>query len=59
MIFEISFKNATALCGGLDLSKEVLRVSVGLRAAELPAVKVGGRKKLPLGPAQERWHYLP
>ena len=28
--------------GGLDLSKEVLWVSVGQRAADLPAVKVGG-----------------
>ena len=31
--------------GGLDLSKNVLWVSVGQRAAELPAVKVGGVKK--------------
>ena len=31
--------------GGLDLSKEVLWVSVGQRAAELPAIKVGGWKK--------------
>ena len=30
---------------GLDLSKEVLWVSVGQRASELPAIKVGGRKK--------------
>ena len=30
---------------GLDLSKEGLWVSVGQRAAELPAVKVGGEKK--------------
>ena len=30
---------------GLDLSKEVLWVSLGQRAAELPAVKVGGLKK--------------
>ena len=29
---------------GLDLSKEVLWVSVGQRAAELPAVKVEGKK---------------
>ena len=36
---------------GLDLSKEVLWVSVCQRAAELPAVKVGGQKKfLPSGP---------
>ena len=31
--------------GGLDLSKEVLWVSVGQRAADLRAVKVGGWKK--------------
>ena len=31
--------------GGLDLSKEVLQVSVGQRAADLRAVKVGGQKK--------------
>ena len=38
--------------GGLDLSKEVLWVSVGQRAAELPAIKVGGQKIiLPNGPA--------
>ena len=38
--------------GGLDLSKEVLWVSVGQRAAELRAVKVGGQQKiLPIGPA--------
>ena len=30
---------------GLDLSKEVMWVSVGQRAAELPAIKVGGWKK--------------
>ena len=30
---------------GLDLSKEVLWVSVGQRGAELPAVKFGGVKK--------------
>ena len=32
--------------GGLDLSKEVLWVSVGQRVAELQAVKVGGQKKI-------------
>ena len=32
--------------GGLDLSKEVLWVSVGQRAAVLQAVKVGGQKKI-------------
>ena len=31
--------------GGLDLSKEVPWVSVGQRAAELPAIKVGSLKK--------------
>ena len=37
--------------GGLDLSKEVLWVSVGQRAPELQAVKVGGQQKiLPIGP---------
>ena len=36
---------------GLDLSKEVLWASVGQRAAVLPAVKVGGKKKiLPIAP---------
>ena len=30
--------------GGLDLSEEVLWVSVGQMAAELPAIKVGGLK---------------
>ena len=36
---------------GLDLSKEVLWVSVGQRAADLRAVKVGGQQKiLPSGP---------
>ena len=36
--------------GGLDLSKNVLWVSVGQRAADLQAVKVGGQKKiLPIG----------
>ena len=38
---------------GLDLSKEVLWVSVGQRAAVLRAVKVGGQKKiLPISPAR-------
>ena len=32
--------------GGLDLSKEVLWVSVDQRAAVLQAVKVGGQKKI-------------
>ena len=31
--------------GGLDLSKNVLWVSVGQRAADLRAVKVGGHQK--------------
>ena len=39
--------------GGLDLSKEVLWVFVGQRTAKLPAIKVGGLKKiLPNGPAR-------
>ena len=39
--------------GGLDLSKEVLWVFLGQRTAELPAIKVGGLKKiLPNGPAR-------
>ena len=41
--------------GGLDLSKEVLWVSLGQRAAELWAVKVGGQKKiLPIAPVRTR-----
>ena len=32
--------------GGLDLSKEVLYVSISQRATELPAIKVGGLKKI-------------
>ena len=40
---------------GLDLSKEVLWVFVGQRTAELPAIKVGGLKKiLPSGPVWTR-----
>ena len=40
---------------GLDLSKNVLWVSVGQRAADLPAVKVGGQKKiLPIGPVRAK-----
>ena len=31
--------------GGLDLSKEVLWVSLGQRASEIQAIKVGGQKK--------------
>ena len=39
--------------GGLDLSKEVLGVSLGQMAAELPAIKVGDLKKiLPNGPSR-------
>ena len=42
--------------GGLDPSKEVLWVSVGQRAADLRAVKVGGQKKiLPIGPCGRIW----
>ena len=41
---------------GLDLSKEVLWVSVGQRLAVLGAVKVGGKKKiLPISPARAIW----
>ena len=41
---------------GLDLSKEVLWVFVGQRTAELPAIKVGGLKKiLPSGPVRTRF----
>ena len=40
---------------GLDLSKNVLWVSVGQGAADLRAVKVGGQKKiLPTGPVRTR-----
>ena len=41
---------------GLDLSKEVLWVAVGQRAADLQAVKVGGQQKiLPSGPVRTRF----
>ena len=41
--------------GGLDLSKNVLWVSVGQGAADLRAVKVGGQKKiLPRGRSRAR-----
>ena len=41
--------------GGLDLSKNVLWVSVGQGAADLRAVKVGGQKKiLPIAPVRTR-----
>ena len=41
---------------GLDLSKNVLWVSVGQGAADLRAVKVGGQKKiLPIGPVRTRF----
>ena len=41
--------------GGLDLSKKVLWVSVGQRAADLRAVKVGGHQKiLPISPLQAK-----
>ena len=40
---------------GLDLSKNVLWVSVGQGAADLRAVKVGGQKKiLPIGSLQAK-----
>ena len=42
--------------GGLDLSKEVLWVSVGQRAADLRAVKDEGQQKiLPIGPVRTRF----
>ena len=42
--------------GGLGLFKDVLWVSVGQRAAELRAVKVGGQQKiLPNGPVRNRF----
>ena len=42
--------------GGLDLSKKVLWVFVGQRAADLRAVKVGGQQKiLPSGPVRTRF----
>ena len=42
--------------GGLDLSKEVLWVSVGQRAADLRAVKVGGQQIiLPISPVRTRF----
>ena len=41
--------------GGLDLSKNVLWVSVGQGAADLRAVKVGGQKEnLPIGPLRAK-----
>ena len=41
--------------GGLDLSKEILWVSVGQWAADLQAVKVGGqRENLPIGPLRAK-----
>ena len=40
---------------GLDLSKNVLWVSVGQEAADLQAVKVGGQKEnLPIGPLRAK-----
>ena len=38
-------KSATRLLKRNALSKEVLWVSIGQRAAELPAIEVGGLKK--------------
>ena len=50
-LLNINFVNKRSL----DLSKEVLWVSVGQRAAELWAVKVGGWNKiLPSGPARAK-----
>ena len=39
-----SCTKTVSIKGGLDLSKEVLWVSVGSGAAELQVVKVGGKK---------------
>ena len=48
-------KRDSANIGGLDLSKEVLWIFVGQRAAVLRAVKVGGQKKiLPIAPVRTR-----
>ena len=42
--------------GGLDLSKKVLRVSLGQRAVDLRTVKVGGlRKIVPIGQVRTRF----
>ena len=42
--------------GGLDISKNILWVSVGQGAADLQAVKVGGQKKnLRTGPVRTRF----
>ena len=42
--------------GGLDISKNVLWVSVGQGAADLRAVKVGGQKQsLPNGLVLAKW----
>ena len=41
---------------GLGFSKEVLWISVGQRAAELLAVKIGGQQKiLPIGQVRTRF----
>ena len=42
---------------GLELSKEVLWFSVGQRAAELPAVKVGGQKNSAAWPGSQANSY--
>ena len=50
-LLDIDFVNK----GGLDLSKEILWVSVDQRAAVLRAVKVGGQKKILLiSPVQSK-----
>ena len=42
--------------GDLDLSKEVLWISLGQREAKQPAIKVGGLKKiLPVAPVRTRF----
>ena len=52
-VLEILLFSWLEIRGDLDLSKEVLWVSVCQRAAELSAGKVGGLKKiLPCGPAR-------
>ena len=45
--------------GGLHLSKEVLWVPVGQRAAELRAVKVGGKKNSAVGLVRTKQEPVP
>ena len=44
---------------GLDLSKEVLWVSVGQRTAELPVIKVRGKKSSAAQPAVADFFFKP